>query len=78
MRNRHYLLYKIQFDDTFTMDYFRDSYKSAQDNELETAYLKFVPMNNVRAFLKEYEHKFSVRWSQRFNIIAFRYDSHCI
>lgn len=69
---------KIKFDESFTMDYFRDLYKSAQDKELETTELKFIPMSYVRTFIKENEHKFSVGCINGLTSLLSRYESNYI
>jgi len=69
---------RIKFDDTFSMDNFRDLYKSAQDKELETTELKFVPMKEVRNFCKEHESKFSVGYINGLTSLLSRYDSNYI
>lgn len=66
---------RIRFDDNFTMDYFKDLYRSAQDKELETSELKFVPMKEVRKFVKENGSKFSVGCLNGLASLLARYES---
>lgn len=66
---------KMKFDSEFTMERFRDLYKTAQDKELETKELFFVPMRNVRNFMKVNESKFSIACINGLRSLLVRYES---
>ena len=50
---------KLKFDDNFTPDTLRQLYSIAQDRELETKKLEFIPMSNLNRFISENECKMS-------------------
>lgn len=66
---------KMKFDSEFTMERFRDLYKTAQDKELETKGLFFIPMRNIRDFMKVNESKFSIACINGLRSLLVRYES---
>jgi len=66
---------RIKFDSEFSMNDFRELYMSAQDKELETTELIFIPMKEVRNFIKDHETEFSVGCINGLKALLSRYDS---
>jgi len=50
---------KLKFDDKFTPETLRKLYSIAQDRELETKKLEFVPLSNIDNFIRENDSKMS-------------------
>ncbi|MBE0649665.1 MAG: hypothetical protein IH595_02380 [Bacteroidales bacterium] len=50
---------KLKFDDNFTPETLRKLYSIAQDRELETKKLEFIPMSSLDKFINENEYKMS-------------------
>lgn len=65
----------LKFDQSFKMEDFKDLYISAQDKELETTELKFIPMKQVRNFIKNHETEMSVGCLNGLKSLMSRYHS---
>lgn len=69
---------KIKFDNTFTMEKFKELYKAAQDKELETIELEIIAMSKLRNFIKDHESQFSVGCINGLKSLLSRYESNYI
>lgn len=69
---------RIKFDNAFTMEHFKELYKSAQDKELETTELEFISMKDVRNFIEDHKCQFSIGCINGLRSLLARYDSNYI
>lgn len=69
---------KLRFGNNFTIEQFAELYKTSKDRELETTELEFVPMTELRNYLKNNAERFSSGAIHGLYSLLSRYESHQI